>query len=158
MALPTLGRAMTATDFADYKTAAQTMQALQAKYGWNITIEQNDVRELSVPATRMDTFVVNAHEGREQFAASLPPDFPAADYDNDYLLWQQSSEADGMNAELTSGPHYTAMFAGSQAKAYSDKFYELAKSIGAFNSALAAFSKDKLAPFYQRKGNRAPKP
>ena len=158
MALPTLGQAMSAPDFADYKAAAQTMLALQAKYGWNITIDGNDVHELSIPATRMDNFVVNAHEGSKDFAASLPPDFPTDNYDNDFLLWQQSSEADDMNAELTSGPHYTSMFAGSQSKAYSDKFYELAKSIGSFNSALGAFTKEKLAPFYERKGNRASKP
>ena len=158
MALPTLGKAMSASDFTDYKAAAQTMLALQSKYGWNITIDQNDVRELSIPATRMDSFVTNAHEGRVEFAASLPPDFPADDYDNDFTLWKQSSEADEMNAQLTSGPHYTAMYAGSQTKAYSDKFYALAKSIGAFNSALAAFAKDKLAPFYEGRGKRAPKP
>ena len=158
MALPTLGNAMTAADFAAYKTAAQTMLALQAKYGWNITIEPTDIRELSVPATRMDNFVTNAHEGRVDFEASLPPDFPKDDYDNDFLLWQQASEADETNAQLASGPHYTAMYAGSQSKAYSDKFYALAKSIGAFNSALATFAKEKLAPFYEKRGNRAPKP
>ncbi len=158
MALPTLGQAMSATDWADYKAAGQTRLAFQAKYGWNITIEQTDTRELSVPATRMDNFVVNAHQGREEFETSLPPDFPTADYDNDFLLWQQASEAEEMNAQLASGPHYTAMLAGSQSKAYSDKFYQLAKSIGAFNSALATFAKEKLAPFYENRGNRAPKP
>lgn len=149
---------MSATDWAAYKAAGQTRLNLQAKYGWNITIEQTDTRELSVPATRMDNFVVNAHQGREEFETSLPPDFPTSDYDNDFLLWQQASEAEETNAQLASGPHYTAMLAGSQAKAYSDKFYQLAKSIGAFNSALATFAKEKLAPFYERKGNRAPKP
>ena len=157
MALPILGRAMSAVDFSAYKAALQILQALQAKYGWDITIEKTSLRELSIPATRMDNFVVNAHQGSKDFADSLPPDFPVDNYDNDFLLWQQSSEADELLAQLASGPHYTAMFAGSQSKAFSDKFYALAKAIGSFNSALATYAHDKLAPFYERKGNRAPK-
>ena len=158
MALPNLGRAMSAADYAAYQAALETAQALQAKYNWDITINATDLRELSIPATRMDNYVANSHQGVADFASSLPPDFPKTDFDDSYDLWQQASEADALLTQLASGPHYTAMYAGSLAKAFSDKFYELAKAIGSFNGALATFAKEKLAPFYERKGNRAPKP
>ena len=149
---------MPKADFDAVMTHFDAAGAILVKNGFNKTLDEGQIRELSVPGDRMTQFVRNSHQAVSEFTGSIPPDFPTAEFNASYLTFDQASQLEARIEELRLGAHYTAMLAGSSAKGFSDTLYGLLQSVSKFNAACKAYVADKLAPFYSRRGNRSVKP
>ncbi len=160
MALPNIPAAMPQAAFDANMTKLDEVVAAFAQYGFNITLTEDQTRELSVPGDRMTQFVRNSHQAAADFTGSIPPDFPTDEFNAAYLTFDQASQLEARLEGLRLGAHTTAMLAGSRAKGFSDTLYSLLQSVSKFNASVKAFVADKLAPFYSNRGNRhdAPKP
>lgn len=158
MPLSNVPAAMPAAEFTANLAKLDEIIASFAQYGFNITLTDTQIRELSVPADRMAQFVQNAHDAVAQFDSSIPADFPKDEFQAAFLTFDQASQLESRLDQLRTGAHFTSMLAGSRAKGFSDALYDLLGSMGKFNAAVASFVKEKLAPFYARTGNRTAPP
>ncbi len=158
MALPNVPTAMPQATFDANMTRLDEVLADFAQYGFNGTLTDDQISQLSVPGDRMTQFVRNSHQAATDFTGSIPPDFPTAEFQAAYLTFDQASQLEARLEQLRLGAHTTAMLAGSSAKGFADTLYGLFQSVAKFNATIKAFVEAKLAPFYARHGNRHDNP